>query len=175
MVSGPLPAPPPPERGDHDDPTLRGGSSSTPAPPPPAAGGTPPPPGGPPTWNQSRPPAPAWPSPPPAGATPAERGTDGVAVAALVTGVLGLLASFLPFIGALFSLPLGIAAIVLGVLAMRRGVQRGFGVAGLVMGLVALLITVAWWALLIPFRAWEGFEEFGNVSLTLVQSAGAFS
>jgi thiamine transporter ThiT len=101
------------------------------------------------------------------GTTPDQRGTDGVAIAALVTGLIALLASFVPFVGALFSVPFALAAVVLGIMAMRRRVQRGFGVAGLVLGILALLITVAWWALLIPFRTMGGFEEFGDVSLLL--------
>ena len=178
MVSGPLPAPPPPERGDRDEPTIR---DQPPAPhrlppqAPPRTASPGGPPSGAPPWGASPPsgpPPPGWQAPPRRWDAREQRGTDGVAIAALVTGIVGILASLVPFIGALFSLPLGLAAIVCGIVALRRGVQRGLGIAGLVMGVVAFLITIAWWALLIPFRNWQGFEEFGNLSVGLLHTIG---
>ena len=66
-----------------------------------------------------------------------------MAIAALVTGILGLLASIIPF-GLLLGVPLAIAAIVCGIIGMRRRIQRGLAIGGVVTGVLALLVSVAW-------------------------------
>ncbi|MEU7280013.1 DUF4190 domain-containing protein [Streptomyces sp. NPDC045431] len=71
-----------------------------------------------------------------------ERPGRGMAIAALVTGVLSLLLFWLWFVG----VPLAIAAIVLGVIAMRRARQgratgKGMAITGLVLGSLAVVGT----------------------------------
>ncbi|NGN64614.1 DUF4190 domain-containing protein [Streptomyces sp. A7024] len=67
---------------------------------------------------------------------------SGLAVAALVTGILSVLLLWLWFVG----LPLAIAAIVLGVMAIRRTRQRGvrgraMAIVGVVLGGAAVLLA----------------------------------
>ena len=95
-------------------------------------------------------PGPGVPPPPPTSpyqpsyGPPASTTTqDSKALASLVTGGLSLI--FVLFCGFL-SIPLGIAAIVLGVQARRRtraaGTSGAMGTIGLILGVVALLLTV---------------------------------
>lgn len=77
---------------------------------------------------------------PPHGAPSTPR--NGLGIASLVLGVLALLTGLF-FIGSLF----GIAAIVLGVLHLgrarrREATSRGLGIAGIVLGALGILATV---------------------------------
>jgi hypothetical protein len=68
-----------------------------------------------------------------------------LAVAALVCGVLGILFFWCGFIG----LPLGIAGVVLGLMAMNKvkqgtGSGRGMALAGLVCGGLAVVLSIVW-------------------------------
>lgn len=63
----------------------------------------------------------------------------GLAVAALVLGVVGLVCSLVPLLG-IYCLPLTVLAIVFGILARAHGM----GVAGLVCGLIGTLIGAYW-------------------------------
>jgi hypothetical protein len=56
-------------------------------------------------------------------------------VASLVLGIIGLLLSFIPFIGQ-YALPLTGLALILGIFGMRKPAGKGLAVAGLVLGLV---------------------------------------
>lgn len=85
------------------------------------------------------------PAPPPAEATPARPG-NGLGVAALVVGVASLVAA-LSFV--LFPLGFlgGLVAVVLGIIAITRGRNRGTAnpgqtAAGVACGIVALVIAV---------------------------------
>jgi hypothetical protein len=72
------------------------------------------------------------------------RPRNGVGIAALIVGILGLLLSVTVFLG----IPLGILAVVLG-LAGRGRAKRGeatnggFALAGTILGVVAVLVGVA--------------------------------
>lgn len=66
----------------------------------------------------------------------------GLSIAALVLGLLGLALFFVPLIGVL----LGIVAVVLGVLGLRRA-GRGMAIAGIVLGALALIIGGVLWYL----------------------------
>ena len=90
-----------------------------------------------PTWQQPAAGAPTW-QQPAAGAAPA--GSDGLAIAAMIVGILSLLTSWL-VIGALG----GIVAIVLGFLARGRLKQsgregNGLAITGIVTGFLAVII-----------------------------------
>jgi hypothetical protein len=72
--------------------------------------------------------------------------SNGVAIAALVCGILALVISWIPGIN-LASFVLGIAAVICGILGIRNaripGLRgRGMAIAGLVTGLLALVVTV---------------------------------
>lgn len=108
-----------------------------PAPPPPAAAGPPPPPA----------PAPQWATP--MSAAPAAPRSNGMAVAALVLGIVGLMTFWTVWLGAI----LGILAIVFGIVGMNRAKQgapnKGLAIAGLVLGILALGASLLWLAALV--------------------------
>lgn len=109
------------------------------APPPPPPGGQPPPPPG----GQAPPPQ-SWDDP--GGAPPSQQGSNGLAIAALVTGIIGLLLSWIPFVNVL-ALVLGIVAVGTGIAGVRRtrapGVGgKGLAVGGLVTGIIAILVSL---------------------------------
>jgi len=77
------------------------------------------------------------------------RGGSGLATASLVVGIVGvclaLLLGCIPFFGPGLGSLLGIAAIVLGVVAMGQGpASAGRGRAGLILGVVAVIIAISW-------------------------------
>jgi hypothetical protein len=94
--------------------------------------------GQPPTWQQ----APAWSQP--GGGQPATTGTNGIAIAAMVIGIIALLISWIPILGALA----GILALVLGFVgrskARREPATGGNGpaITGIVTGILATLISI---------------------------------
>jgi hypothetical protein len=66
-----------------------------------------------------------------------------MAIASLVIGIIGLLISFLPFLGA-YAIPLTVLALILGALGMRKAQGKGMAIAGLVLGLLGTCIS-GWW------------------------------
>lgn len=67
-------------------------------------------------------------------------------VAALVLGIIGLIISIIPGVGA-YGLPLDVLALLLGAFGMRK-VPRGLATAGLVLGLVGTALGAFWaWSL----------------------------
>ncbi|WP_254631473.1 MULTISPECIES: Ltp family lipoprotein [unclassified Curtobacterium] len=72
----------------------------------------------------------------PGGLTP--KRAAGLAIAALVVGIAAFLFGLIPVFGAL----VGIAAIILAVLAIRRQQSKGLAVTGLVLGILATLSSV---------------------------------
>jgi uncharacterized membrane protein len=71
----------------------------------------------------------AAPAPHPAGPT------NGLAIAALVVGIVAIISGWIPFWG----LIVGIAAIVLGILGLRKAGGKGMAIAGLVTGALGAL------------------------------------
>jgi len=108
----------------------------------------PPTPGGPPPL----PPLP--PASPPAHASPHQ--TDGLAVASLVLGIVGLVLTITVWIGPVCD----VLAIVFGAMARRRlpegAPNRGMATAGFILGIVGLALTVALVLLLIVALRGEG-------------------
>lgn len=104
---------------------------------------------GPPPVGWSLPPAPQ--SPPLPGPTPdppgVQRPANGQAVAALVLGVLGLSLATNPALFVL-AIPVGLAAVVCGVIAIRRADETGLGkgqaIAGIVTGGLGAVGGVVW-------------------------------
>ncbi|HVM14516.1 MAG TPA: hypothetical protein VM287_09315, partial [Egibacteraceae bacterium] len=83
---------------------------------------------------------------PAGGHPPQQQQPNGVAIAALVCGIVALLLSWIPLIN-LLAVVLGIAAIVTGALGIRRANlpgygQKGLAVGGLVTGGIAFLLSV---------------------------------
>ena len=68
----------------------------------------------------------------------------GLAIGALVAGIVAAVLGWLPVVGLLA----GIAAVVIGVLALRKGQSKALAIIGIVLGvggaLVSLFFTIAW-------------------------------
>ena len=85
------------------------------------------------------------------GAVPAYPQQNGLAMAALIVGIVSLLAMLFPPLAALAAL----AAIILGVLGLRKSrmmqpgnERRGMSIAGIVLGAISLLLSIALMAFL---------------------------
>ena len=85
---------------------------------------------------------------------------SGLALAALIVGVVSLLLAVIPLINA-FSILGGIAAVVVGIMALRRLTPqvsgKGLAVAGIVTGALGALVAIVMW-ILVGF-AIASFEE----------------
>ena len=76
---------------------------------------------------------------------------NGFGIAALILGILALLTAFIPVLGLFLAIPFGLAALVLGFLGRRRAKRGeasngGLALAGLILGVLALVVTVAFTA-----------------------------
>lgn len=101
----------------------------------------------PPAISVSPPVPPPSPSPsvspvPPPPVTPTAQGSNGIAVAALILGILSLFA----YLG---SLVLGILAVIFGFIGLRKaaalgGQKRGMALAGIILGFIGLAISFLW-------------------------------
>jgi hypothetical protein len=144
------PVPPPPPPGYGPPPPAAPGYGPPPpgyGPPPPGYGA--PPPAAPPGYAAA--PAPGYAPPPPGygtapvypqGYSGGPPPSNGLAIGALIVGIIGLLACWIPYVG----LPLPIIALILGFLGLKKSgvinVGRGMSVAGIVIGGVSLLIAL---------------------------------
>ena len=90
---------------------------------------------------------PAQPGAPAPLATPAPgpHGTNGLAVAALVTGIVAFLSGLVPFWGFL----VGAAAVILGILGLKRPGGKGMSITGIIGGGLAVLTSLAFTALFV--------------------------
>jgi hypothetical protein len=130
------PPPPPPPGGGFTPPPPPPGGDFTPSPPPPP-GGYVPPPGG-------------YVPPPPAGyagAGVAGRRTDGLAIGALIAGILSLVCFWPLCLGII----LGPAAAIMGFISRQRVAASGgtvggggLALAGLVLGIIGFIASAAW-------------------------------
>lgn len=120
------------------------------APPPPPGYGAPPPPPG-----YGAPTAPGYGAPTPPGyvAPPSGPGTDGLAVASLVTGIGSLVALVCCFFGPILGIPAGVAGVVMGVMGRKRTREsgrngQGLATAGMICGIIGVVLhlgIVVWW------------------------------
>jgi hypothetical protein len=88
------------------------------------------------------------------------RGSDGVAVAAMIVGILAILVSWVPVLGAI----VGIVALVLGVVGRSRIKKSGAGgngmaVTGIATGAVAIAINIA----ILAFFVVAGGDFFAEI------------
>ena len=142
-----LPPPPPP-------PPAGGGQVPPPPPPPPPPGGR--------GFTPSPPPA-GYVPPPPGGFAPATAGfvgprTDGLAIGALITGILAVVCFWI-----CLGLILGPAAAIMGFISRQRiaasgGTLGGGGLAlaGMILGIVGFVLTcieVIWWVFVVAHSA----------------------
>lgn len=90
---------------------------------------------------------PAVPEQQPTGPGVARPAGSGLAVAGLVVGIIALLFSFIPIIGVIAWI-LGPLAVVFGAVGISRANKgapgKGMAIAGLILGIVSLLIALFW-------------------------------
>lgn len=140
-----------------DDPVM-GQHSDQPSPQQPWGGA----PGAAPTWSQQQ--QPSW------GATGGGQSTsNGMAVGALITGILSIPLLFLFGFGVL----LGIVAVILGIIAVRRanrgeGSGRGMAIGGIVTGAVSIVLGI----LFLIFALVFGMGMFGEMEACLEETGG---
>ena len=78
---------------------------------------------------------------------------NGPAVTALVLGILGLLLAFIPFLGVILGILLGLVAVIFGAVGLGRSKDpyrggKGMAIAGIVLGVLAIIVALAQGALL---------------------------
>ncbi|MBD0862270.1 DUF4190 domain-containing protein [Gordonia sp. zg691] len=100
--------------------------------------------------------------------TPAAQSTNGKAIAAMVCGIVGVISLVACFFFSFFlSIPIGIAAVVLGFLSRRdieqsNGTQTGagMGLTGIITGALSILGGVVWVVLFIIVLAAGGTDSY---------------
>jgi Domain of unknown function (DUF4190) len=114
------------------------------------------------------PPLPPLPIGPPGPHAPPQQ-TDGMAVASLVLGIVGLVLTITVWIGPICD----VLAIVFGAMARRRlpegAPNRGMATAGFVLGIVGLVLTVALVLLLIVAVRHEGNDVVFHTAATALR------
>lgn len=97
----------------------------------------------------------------PYGQPPKQR--NNLALASMIFGILALLACCIPFI----QFPLAVVAIVLVILSKKKRPFSGFAIAGLVMGIIAIIIsilmTLYWGVLISMMNDPEFMEMYGEI------------
>lgn len=115
--------------------------------------------------------APQLPIAPPSATTPAPKGSNGLAVAGFVLGLLGLLGSFIPVVNIVAIILAVIGLVLAGVgLARSRTVRAGKGlaIAGLALGVLGIIIAIA-----IDVSVGKAIDDVTNTSVdTHVKTAG---
>lgn len=85
---------------------------------------------------------------------PPPRRGNGFGVASLVLGLIGMLVfSWIPLLNVFIGIPLGLLAIIFGIVGIatsgsRGGAGGGTGGTGLILGLITLIIAIGMYALL---------------------------
>jgi len=82
--------------------------------------------------------------------------TNGLAVAAMVVGIVALVLAWVPFVG----FAGGIAAIVLGIIALKKTSGKGMSIAGIVTGAISILC-----GLVIAFMFFASLAILGGVAV----------
>jgi VIT1/CCC1 family predicted Fe2+/Mn2+ transporter len=72
---------------------------------------------------------------------PIQDQANGLAVTSMVLGIVGLVLVLVPFL----PYPLGILAIIFGLISMKSPFKKGFAVTGLITGIVTILLKVLFW------------------------------
>lgn len=100
--------------------------------------------------------------------SPAPTASKGLAITALILGIVGvvggLIFGWLPFVGGVITILVGAAAIVLGFIALKKRQSKGMSLTGLIMGGVAVLIGIAsivLWSIAIS-QAGSAIDEYSS-------------
>ena len=67
--------------------------------------------------------------------------TNGLAIAALVLGILGVVLNIIPLIPYGF----GFLAIIFGVIGMNKPVGKGMAISGLILGIITFSMKILFW------------------------------
>lgn len=82
-----------------------------------------------------------------------------LSTAALVLGIVALCIGLIPILG-IFALPCGILAVIFGFVGIKRKARKGFAVAGLVTGLLGILLAIV--GLVIVSNAVDHLNDCGK-------------
>lgn len=97
--------------------------------------------------------------------TPTAEGSNGSAVAGFVLGLIGLITSIIPLFALIFPGILDVLAIIFGIRGRRQAAagarQGGLATAGLIMGIIGLVLFVIWWILFAIGASIADRESFG--------------
>lgn len=74
---------------------------------------------------------------------------NGLAVTALVLGIIGLVLYWVPFL----PYPLAILAIIFGAIGAKKPIKKGLGITGIVTGTITIILKVIFWVVLIGASA----------------------
>lgn len=94
--------------------------------------------------------------------------SNGLALASMIVGIFSLITCCIPFL----QFPLAVAAIVLVILSKKGKPFHGFAVAGLVMGIISILISIAmtfYWGVVISMMNDPEFLSIYNEILEMYQ------
>ncbi|THV43155.1 hypothetical protein [Glycomyces buryatensis] len=110
----------------------------------------------------------AYPPAPPAAYAPPVKQSNGFGVAALVLGLISAGLCWIPLFNLLTSLLPGLLAVIFGIVGIatsgkRGGKGKGTGITGLILGVVALAVTIAWTAFLVNAFS-EASDQVGSQS-----------
>ncbi|MFL2001682.1 hypothetical protein [Microbacterium sp. A1-JK] len=164
-AAGPQSAPPPPQPQGAPTPPVH------PAPLPPYAA-----PGGPAAYGAPRqdyPGAPPTWGPPMGGPAPGapwnagapQSGSSVLAVLALVASVLGVLISFIPFVGSALAWALFATAIILAIIALvKKTPGKGMSIAALIITCAGFLLSIVWAVVLFAIGAFGSAVSSGSSS-----------
>lgn len=109
---------------------------------------------------------PGWQGNQPYGQPPVRR--NGQALASMIFGILALVSCCIPFI----QFPLAVAAIVLVILSKKKQPLTGFAIAGLVLGIISIVISIAmtfYWGYAISMMNTPEFWEMYNEMMEMYQ------
>ena len=86
-------------------------------------------------------------------ASPHQQQGNGPAVTGLVLGILGVIFAFVPFLGVVLGVGLGVLAAIFGAVGLSRAKDpyrggKGMAIAGLVLGIIAIVLSLLQGALL---------------------------
>jgi len=115
--------------------------------------------------------APQLPIAPPSATNPAPKGSNGLAVAGFVLGLLGLLGSFIPVVN-IVAIILAVIGLVLAGVGLARSrtarAGKGLAIAGLALGVLGIIIAIA-----IDVSVGKVIDDVTNTSVdTHVKTAG---
>ncbi|MBC7943260.1 DUF4190 and DUF4352 domain-containing protein [Candidatus Saccharibacteria bacterium] len=105
---------------------------------------------------------------PPVAVTPQNnpQTSNGLAIAAMVIGIVAFLLGWVPFLG----FALGVTAIVLGIVGLKKSTGKGMSIAGLVTGGLAVLLNLVFVAIFLTSLA-----LFGGVASQAGQALNEYS